>query len=97
MFDLKNSYEKIVKGIGFSGHHYGISADIAAAALGARWVERHFTLDRAMKGTDHAASLEPEGLKKLRRDLTHLEKSFKLKPKEILTCEISQKKKIEKI
>ena len=93
---LKNMYEKVVKGIGFSGHHYGISADIAAAALGARWVERHFTLDRAMKGTDHAASLEPEGLKKLRRDLNHLEKSFKLKPKEILTCEIAQRKKLKR-
>ena len=93
---LKKMYGKIIKGIGFSGHHYGISADIAAAALGARWIERHFTLDRTMKGTDHAASLEPEGLKKLRRDLNLLEESYKLKPKEILNCEVAQRKKLKR-
>lgn len=93
---LNKMYGKIIKGIGFSGHHYGISADIAAAALGARWIERHFTLDRTMKGTDHAASLEPEGLKKLRRDLNLLEESYKLKPKEILNCEIAHRKKLKR-
>ncbi len=50
-----------VKHIGFSGHHLGISVDIAAYTLGANWVERHFTKDRTWKGTDHAASLEAPG------------------------------------
>lgn len=55
--------------IGFSGHHRGIAIDVAAVALGARVIERHFTLDRTMKGSDHAASLEPNGLARLVRDL----------------------------
>ena len=54
---------------GFSGHHKGIAIDIMAFALGATYIERHFTLDRTQKGTDHAASLEPEGVKRLVRDL----------------------------
>jgi len=54
---------------GFSGHHKGIAADMVAYAYGARWIERHFTLDRTFKGTDQAASLEPRGLELLVRDL----------------------------
>jgi sialic acid synthase len=60
--------------IGFSSHDNGISMPVAAYVLGARIIEKHFTLNRAMKGTDHAFSLEPQGLKKMVRDLerTHL-------------------------
>jgi sialic acid synthase len=60
--------------IGFSSHDNGISMPVAAFVLGARIVEKHFTLNRAMKGTDHAFSLEPVGLRKMVRDLerTHL-------------------------
>ncbi|MGH8517712.1 MAG: N-acetylneuraminate synthase family protein, partial [Panacagrimonas sp.] len=66
---LRERFGTRVKEIGFSGHHLGIAADVAAVALGATWVERHFTLDRTWKGTDHAASLEPDGLRKLVRDV----------------------------
>src|SRR6185295_14837333 len=55
--------------IGFSSHDNGISMPVAAYMLGARIVEKHFTLNRASKGTDHAFSLEPVGLRKLVRDL----------------------------
>ena len=55
--------------IGFSGHDNGIAMPLAAYVLGARIVEKHFTLHRAMKGTDHAFSLEPVGLRKMVRDL----------------------------
>jgi sialic acid synthase len=55
--------------IGFSSHDNGISMPVAAYMLGARIVEKHFTLNRAMKGTDHAFSLEPVGLRKMVRDL----------------------------
>jgi sialic acid synthase len=55
--------------IGFSSHDNGIAMATAAYALGARVVEKHFTLDRTMRGTDHAFSLEPAGLRKLVRDL----------------------------
>lgn len=55
--------------IGYSGHDSGISMPLVAYVLGARIIEKHFTLNRAMKGTDHAFSLEPQGMKKLIRDL----------------------------
>lgn len=55
--------------IGFSGHDSGIAMSAVAYALGARVVEKHFTLNRALQGTDHAFSLEPAGLRKLVRDL----------------------------
>jgi N-acetylneuraminate synthase/sialic acid synthase len=55
--------------IGYSGHDNGIAMPVAAFVLGARIVEKHFTLNRAMKGTDHAFSLEPVGLRKMVRDL----------------------------
>jgi sialic acid synthase len=55
--------------IGFSSHDNGIAMATAGYALGARAVEKHFTLDRTMRGTDHAFSLEPAGMRKLVRDL----------------------------
>ena len=57
------------KVIGLSDHQNGISMALVAFSLGARIVEKHFTLNRAWKGTDHAFSLEPQGLTKLVRDL----------------------------
>jgi sialic acid synthase len=55
--------------VGFSSHDNGIAMPVAAFVLGARLVEKHFTLNRAMKGTDHAFSLEPQGMRKMVRDL----------------------------
>jgi N-acetylneuraminate synthase/sialic acid synthase len=55
--------------VGFSGHDSGIAMSTAAYTLGARIIEKHFTLNRALRGTDHAFSLEPAGLRKLVRDL----------------------------
>ena len=55
--------------IGYSGHDNGIAMATGAYVLGARIIEKHFTLNRAMKGTDHAFSLEPIGMRKLVRDL----------------------------
>ena len=51
--------------VGYSGHETGIAIPVAACALGAVVVEKHFTLDRATRGPDHAASLEPEGLRRV--------------------------------
>ncbi|ADK83337.1 N-acetylneuraminate synthase family protein [Sediminispirochaeta smaragdinae] len=92
---LKSKFSGIVKNIGFSGHHLGIAVDIAAFTLGARIFERHFTLDRTWKGTDHAASLEPQGLRKLCRDLRNVEKSLTYKKAEILDIEKEQRKKLK--
>jgi sialic acid synthase len=58
--------------VGLSSHDNGIAMAVAAHALGARVVEKHFTLDRVLKGTDHRFSLEPQGLRKMCRDLERL-------------------------
>jgi sialic acid synthase len=65
------TYRQLFEGavVGFSSHDNGIAMAVAAFVLGARIVEKHFTLNRAMKGTDHSFSLEPVGLTKLVRDL----------------------------
>jgi N-acetylneuraminate synthase len=94
-----------VKGIGFSGHHLGIAADIGALAIGrlceARGmgrfthIERHFTLDRSWKGTDHAASLEPDGMRRLCRDLASVDRALATKPEEILPVEQVQRDKLK--
>jgi sialic acid synthase SpsE len=59
--------------IGYSGHEVGLATTIAAVALGACFVERHITLDRAMWGSDQAASIEPGGLKRLVKDIRNVE------------------------
>lgn len=92
---LQNKFATRVKSIGFSGHHLGIAVDIAAATLGADWIERHFTLNRAWKGTDHAASLEPRGMANLARDLKALSKALRFKSCEILPVEEIQRKKLK--
>ena len=61
--------------VGFSSHDNGIAMPVAAYILGARIVEKHFTLNRAMKGTDHAFSLEPVGLRKMVRDLERIHRA----------------------
>lgn len=93
--NLKDRYSKRVKEIGFSGHHLGIGIDIAAYALGATWIERHFTKDRTWKGTDHAASLEPQGLQKLVRNLHQAHEAMSYKPQEILPIESVQREKLK--
>lgn len=108
LFEIKSLMEKFgerVGGIGFSGHHLGIAADVAALALGRSLeaegkgrfshVERHFTLDRTWKGTDHAASLEPDGMRRLCRDLTHVDQALNYKSAEILPVEQVQRDKLK--
>lgn len=92
---LIDTYQNRVKQIGFSGHHLGIAVDIAAYTLGASIVERHYTLDRTWKGTDHAASLEPEGMRKLKRNLMATYRALHYKNKEILDVEEEQRKKLK--
>ena len=92
---LQNDYNHIVKSIGFSGHHLGIAVDVAAYTLGAQYIERHFTKDRTWKGTDHAASLEPTGFKKLTRDLNATYESLQFKSSELLDIELPQREKLK--
>jgi len=92
---LYEKYENRISEIGFSGHHLGIAIDIAAYTLGARWIERHFTKDITWKGTDHSASLMPDGLRRLNRDLNATYKALKRKEKEILPIEQVQRDKLK--
>lgn len=92
---LYGFYGHRVNEIGFSGHHLGIALDISAYTLGAKWIERHFTKDRTWKGTDHAASLEPDGLKKLVRNLNATYEALSVKNKEILEIEQVQRDKLK--
>lgn len=92
---LQEKFQSRVKSVGFSGHHLGIAIDAAAVALGAEYIERHFTLDRTWKGTDHAASLEPDGLRKLVRDCRAVYKAMKYKNEEVLDIEKVQRMKLK--
>lgn len=92
---LKEKYGDKVKHVGFSGHHLGIAVDIAAYTLGAPIIERHYTLDRTWKGTDHAASLEPMGLRKLSRDLNAVYKALTYKSTDVLPIEAVQREKLK--
>jgi YrbI family 3-deoxy-D-manno-octulosonate 8-phosphate phosphatase len=86
--------ERYGRPVGLSGHHRGIAIDAAAVALGACLLERHFTLDRTMKGTDHAASLEPPGLSKLVRDVRAVEAAMGSGEKAVLECERAAREKL---
>ena len=92
---MREKYESRVKAIGFSGHHLGIAVDIAAYTLGASIIERHYTIDRTWKGTDHAASLEPDGIRNLVKDLNAVHEALTNKKMEILPIEQVQRDKLK--
>ncbi len=92
---LKESYGDRVKAIGFSGHHLDIAVDVAAYTLGAHIIERHFTLDHTWKGTDHAASLEPNEFKQLVQDLNDVHDALTYKDTDILPIEQVQRNKLK--
>lgn len=80
--------------VGYSGHESGLQISIAAVAMGASILERHITLDRTMWGTDQAASLEPEGLKKLVRDVRIVEEAMGDGVKRVWDSELPSRKKL---
>ena len=92
---LIDAYGTRVKRIGFSGHHLGIAIDAAAYALGAEVIERHYTLDKTWKGTDHAASLEPDEMHDLARDLRNIHAALGYKSEEVLEIEAVQRAKLK--
>ncbi|MCI8957881.1 MAG: N-acetylneuraminate synthase [Lachnospiraceae bacterium] len=92
---MREQYEGRVKAIGFSGHHLGIAVDIAAYTLGTSIIERHYTLDRTWKGTDHAASLEPDGIRNLVRNMNAVHDALQYKQSEILPIEQTQRDKLK--
>jgi N-acetylneuraminate synthase len=80
--------------IGYSGHETGLSTTVAAVTLGATFVERHFTLDRAMWGSDHAASVEPQGLQRLVRDIRDVETALGDGVKKVYESELGPMKRL---
>jgi len=92
---LRDTYENEIKGIGFSGHHLGITQDIVAVALGAKYIERHFTLDKKLKGTDQLISLEPKEFKALVNNIRIVEKGLIYKTSEVLDVEEEVRKRLK--
>jgi N-acetylneuraminate synthase len=82
--------------IGYSGHETGLASTVAAVALGACVVERHITLDRALWGTDHAASLEPNGITRLVRDIRLIEKAMGDGVKRVIEREVPNMRKLRR-
>jgi len=83
--------------IGYSGHETGLQTTVAAVALGAVFIERHITLDRAMWGSDQAASVEPQGLQRLVRDIRTVEASLGDGVKQVYEGEKSAMKKLRRV
>ena len=83
--------------VGYSGHETGLASSIAASVLGACVIERHITLDRSMWGSDHAASLEPNGITRLIRDIRLIEKSMGDGVKRVLEREQPIIKKLRRV
>ena len=83
--------------IGYSGHEVGLQTTLAAVALGAAFVERHITLDRAMWGSDQAASVEPPGLQRLVRDIRTISESLGDGVKKIYDGELAAMRKLRRV
>ena len=83
--------------VGYSGHEVGLAPSLAAAALGACVVERHITLDRAMWGSDQAASVEPQGITRLVRDIRVVESAMGDGVKRVIPAEVPIMKKLRRV
>jgi sialic acid synthase SpsE len=83
--------------VGYSGHETGLQTTVAAVALGACFIERHITLDRAMWGTDHAASVEPQGLQRLVRDIRTVELAIGDGAKRLFDSELPVRKRLRRV
>jgi N-acetylneuraminate synthase len=89
---LRASYPTLP--IGYSGHETGLATTEVTIALGANFVERHFTLDRAMWGTDHAASVEPDGFKRLVRNIREIEIALGDGVKQVYESEMEPRRRL---
>ena len=83
--------------IGYSGHETGLTTSTIAAAIGACIVERHITLDRSSWGSDQSASVEPQGLERLVRDIRVIEKAMGNGVKQVYASELPIKNKLRRI
>ena len=92
---FQKNYPNLI--VGYSGHETGLSTTYAAVALGAKIVERHITLDRAMWGTDHSASIEPQGLKTLVSNIRDIEVAMGDGIKNITAGELPIREKLRRV
>jgi N-acetylneuraminate synthase len=83
--------------VGYSGHETGLATTLAAVALGASFIERHITLDRAMWGTDQAASVEIVGMRRLVKDIRDVEKALGDGIKKVYESEYANLNKLRRI
>ncbi len=106
LYSMLNIQKKFKLNVGLSDHTVGIEASLAAVSMGAKIIEKHFTINKKLKGPDHKASLDPNELKKLVFSIRNIEKCFgnsiksptkrELKNKKIVRKSIVAKKKIKK-
>ena len=82
--------------IGYSGHEVGLSTTLAAAVMGACLVERHITIDRSMWGSDQSASIEPQGVQILVRDIRIIESALGDGIKKVYDSELGVMKKLRR-
>jgi N-acetylneuraminate synthase len=83
--------------VGYSGHEVGLAPSLAAVALGACMLERHITLDRAMWGSDQAASVEPQGFARLVRDIRVIEAAMADGVKRVYDSELPVRAKLRRV
>ena len=83
--------------VGYSGHEVGLATTVAAVALGACMIERHITLDRAMWGSDQAASVEPQGFSRLVRDVHAIEQAVGDGIKRVYDSEVPIRQKLRRV
>jgi N-acetylneuraminate synthase len=86
-----------IEGIGYSGHEVGLGTTIAAVALGVTYVERHITLNRAMWGTDQAASIEPQGFSQLVKHIRTVELALGDGVKRITAGEVEPRQRLRRV
>jgi N-acetylneuraminate synthase len=91
---LQNQYPDTP--VGYSGHETGLATTLAAVVLGATFVERHFTLDRAWWGSDQAASVEPQGMSKLVKDIRDIESALGDGVKKVYDSELGALKRLRR-
>ena len=89
---LKKMFPEFI--IGYSGHEKGVAASLVAGSLGAKVIERHITLDRAMWGTDHSASIEYPALRRVIRELKTIPVWLGKKEKKVTEEEVKIKEKL---
>lgn len=83
--------------IGYSGHETGLATTLATVALGATFIERHFTLDRSMWGSDQSASVEPGGMQRLVKDIRDIEAAMGDGVKKVYESEMGPRAKLRRV